>query len=84
MDLGEPPDQNVLVLYGSGIRNASKVSVLLEGNASNVAFFGPQTQFVGLDQVNVQIPSALAGKGDVHIALTADEQDANELLIQVK
>lgn len=84
VDLGEPPDQNFLVLYGSGIRNASKVSVLLEGNTSNVVFFGPQAQFVGLDQVNVQIPSALAGKGDVHIALTADGQGANELLIEVK
>jgi len=34
--------------------------------------------------LNVQIPFALAGQGDVHIALTADGQDANELLIQVK
>ncbi len=84
VDLGEPSDQNVLVLYGSGIRNASKVSVLLQGHNSDVVFFGSQTQFVGLDQVNVRIPFALAGQGDVHIALTADGQDANELLIQVK
>jgi uncharacterized protein (TIGR03437 family) len=69
---------------GSGSRNASKVSVLLQGHTSDVVFFGPQTQFVGLGQVNVQIPPALAGQGDVHIALTADGQDANDLLIQVK
>jgi uncharacterized protein (TIGR03437 family) len=84
VDLGAPGDQNFLVLYGSGIRYASKVSVLLGGNTSDVVFFGPQGQFVGLDQVNVQIPADLAGQGDVHIALTADGQDANELLMQIK
>ncbi len=84
LDLGKPSEQNFLVLYGSGIRNAAKVSVLFEGNTSDVVFFGAQGQFAGLDQVNVRIPHDLAGHGEVHIALTADGQEANRLLIEIK
>jgi uncharacterized protein (TIGR03437 family) len=84
INLGQPTDQNFLVLYGSGIRNASKVSVLFEGTASVAVFFGPQGQFAGLDQVNVAIPADLAGHGDVQIVLTADGRDTNQLMMQVK
>jgi uncharacterized protein (TIGR03437 family) len=84
VDLGKPSDQNTLVLYGSGIRNASKVGVLFDTVTADVAFFGAQPQFAGLDQINVRIPSNLAGHGKTQIALTADGQSANQLLMQIK
>lgn len=84
VDLGKPSDKNILVLYGSGIRNASKANVLFDAKASGVEFFGPQGQFAGLDQVNVKIPASMAGRGDVDIVLRADAQESNRLIIRIK
>jgi uncharacterized protein (TIGR03437 family) len=45
---------------------------------------GAQMQYAGLDQVNVELPSSLAGKGEVPVVLTADGQTANTVLINVR
>jgi uncharacterized protein (TIGR03437 family) len=82
LDLGGAADQNVLVLFGSGIRNAAKVSVSLGMTVADVAFFGSQGQFAGLDQVNVQVPFQLAGQGQVEIALTADGKTGNGVVVE--
>jgi uncharacterized protein (TIGR03437 family) len=82
LNLGAASDQNVLVLFGSGIRNAAKVAVSLGTTAGEVAFFGAQGQFVGLDQVNVQVPFLLAGQGQVEIALTADGETGNKVVVE--
>jgi hypothetical protein len=37
-----------------------------------LAALGPQGSFVGLDQVNVQLPPAVKGKGNVLVQLTAN------------
>jgi uncharacterized protein (TIGR03437 family) len=42
-----------------------------------VSYPGPQGAFVGLDQVNVQLPASLAGKGNVTIQVTANGIAAN-------
>jgi len=42
-----------------------------------VVFAGPQGQFTGLDQINVQLPASLAGKGEVDVVLTVDGVVAN-------
>jgi uncharacterized protein (TIGR03437 family) len=39
---------------------------------------------VGLDQVNVQLPSSLAGKGNVTILLTASGLAANPVNITIQ
>jgi uncharacterized protein (TIGR03437 family) len=64
-----------LELYGTGIRNRSdlsKVSINIGGTILPVTYAGPQPQFPGLDQVDVQLPASLAGRGAVTLVLTVD------------
>jgi uncharacterized protein (TIGR03437 family) len=76
-----------LTLYGTGIRNRSALAGVvctLGGANAMVQFAGAQGAFVGLDQVNVQIPASLAGGGQLTIALTVDGQAANPVTISVQ
>jgi uncharacterized protein (TIGR03437 family) len=56
-------DRIFLVLYLSGLRRASRqdVQVILGGNTYTPDFIGPVDGFVGLDQLNVEVPSGLTG-----------------------
>ena len=70
-------------LYGTGLRHlASLFSVSMQINGqnvpvANVQYVGAQGADKGLDQINVQIPSSLAGSGEVNVVLampdTADD-----------
>jgi len=76
-----------LTLYGTGIRNRSALTGVvctIGGANAMVQFAGTQGTFVGLDQVNVQIPASLAGSGQVMIALSVDGQAANLVTIAVQ
>jgi uncharacterized protein (TIGR03437 family) len=76
-----------LTLYGTGIRNRSALAAVvctIGGANATVQFAGAQGAFVGLDQVNVQVPASLAGGGQLTIALTVDGQAANPLSISVQ
>lgn len=75
-----------LSLYGTGIRGVSSlagVKVTIGGVGVPVLSAGAQLQYAGLDQVNVELPSSLAGKGEVPVVLTADGQAANTVTIRV-
>ncbi|MFN0165083.1 MAG: beta-propeller fold lactonase family protein [Bryobacteraceae bacterium] len=76
-----------LTLYGTGIRNRSSlenVRCTIGGVETPVLFAGAQGSFPALDQVNVQVPASLAGRGEVTIALTVDGQSANAVTIGVQ
>lgn len=76
-----------LELYGTGWRNHSglaNVSVTVGGVAVPVLYAGPQPQFVGLDQLNMQLPRSLAGRGAVDLVLTVDGKAANTVSLQLK
>lgn len=80
IDLGQDGDTVYLVLFGTGIRNRSAlgaVSVTIGGRNVPVLYAGPQGAFVGLDQLNVEIPPSLAGAGLVNLQLTVDGRVAN-------
>ena len=49
---------NILVLYGTGWRN-ERVTVTLGAESLTVLYAGPQPEFAGLDQINVEIPARL-------------------------
>ncbi|GEM_PF-350971 len=71
-------DQFYLLLFGTGIRGyASQAQVAIGNVNAPVTGVAAQGQFVGLDQVNVQLPSTLAGSGAVNLILTVDGQRAN-------
>src|ERR1035437_8424973 len=86
IDLGPPGDQVYLSLFGTGIRGAppGQASVRIQGINAPVSYAGPQSQFAGLDQVNVQLPRELIGTGDAGVVLTAAGTDAPTVQISIK
>jgi uncharacterized protein (TIGR03437 family) len=74
-----------LELYATGIRNASGVQVTVAGAGVPVTAFGAQTQYAGLDQVNIgPLPRSLEGAGSVNIVLMAGGQTANTVNVTIK
>jgi uncharacterized protein (TIGR03437 family) len=55
-----------------------------QGESATVAYAGPQGQFAGVDQVNVAIPRALAGSGEVSVYLVADGKLSNMTTINIQ
>jgi uncharacterized protein (TIGR03437 family) len=86
VDLSDASEQVYLFLYGTGIRGAGTAgtTVTVGGVNTTVLFAGPQGSFVGLDQVNVMLPPALAGQGIAPIRLTADGVGANLATLTIK
>ena len=73
-------DTLYLVLYGTGIRNRKPngiVTCTINGQSLPAAYAGPQSQFPGLDQVDVLLPSSLKGAGQVNVTLTVDGEVSN-------
>ncbi|MCG3159684.1 MAG: hypothetical protein JMDDDDMK_00699 [Acidobacteria bacterium] len=89
---------NVLVLFGAGIRHApatdpnddngvaESVSVTIDGKAAQTLYAGAQGSFAGLDQINVEMPLALAGAGPrrVEVVVKVNNAAANLVTIQIK
>lgn len=66
-----------LILYGTGFDNAKAVTVTINGQTYNPSYAGPQGTFPGLDQINVLLPSSMAGAGQVNVSVTVDGQVSN-------
>jgi uncharacterized protein (TIGR03437 family) len=81
IDLGPDGERLFLVLFLSGIRRADdpnsdgsmdeSVRVLIGGNEVAPLYAGRQPDFVGLDQINVEIPRSLIGRGVVNLSVSA-------------
>jgi uncharacterized protein (TIGR03437 family) len=87
LDLGPSGTKVFLSLYGTGIRGRSSlaaVTATIGGVNATVDFASAQTQYAGLDQVNVLIPSTLAGRGEVDAVVTVDGRPANAVRVRIK
>ncbi len=87
IDLSVPNDQVFLVLFGNGLRYRSSLATVaaqVGGIATTVGYAGSQGDFVGLDQINLLLPKALAGRGEVDVTLTVDGQTANSVKVNIK
>jgi uncharacterized protein (TIGR03437 family) len=70
-------------LYGTGIRGAASSTVCTVGNVTvPVTFAGPQSLYPGLDQVNISIPPALRGSGEVNVVVTAGGVASNAVKLE--
>lgn len=69
VDLGQPSDMVTLQFYASGVSGTSDVHVQIAGQNAPVLYAGPASQFEGLDQVSVQVPRILAGRGEADVLL---------------
>lgn len=77
-------DSLFLVLYGTGFDAASGVTgttVTVGGIPARVTFSGQQPQYVGLDQIDAELPGSLAGAGQVTVVVTVDGVTANPVTI---
>jgi uncharacterized protein (TIGR03437 family) len=86
VDLGAASDQLFLSLFGTGMRGFQQQAVATIGGVS-VSVTGPvpQSQYVGLDQVNLgPLPRSLSGRGEVPIVLTVDGQAANSVTVNIQ
>ncbi len=87
IDLGAETDQVFLLLFGTGFRNRSileNVSARIGGIEAPVLYAGASGGFVGLDQINVQLPRSLRGRGEVDVAMTVDYKAVNMVRIAIK
>jgi uncharacterized protein (TIGR03437 family) len=87
IDLGPDTDQVYLVLFGTGLRfrsSLANLSVKIGGVDVPVQYAGPQSEFAGLDQVNLRLPRSLAGRGAVALELTVDGKAANVTYLAFK
>jgi uncharacterized protein (TIGR03437 family) len=75
-----------LVLFGTGIAQAGTVltSATINGVNAPVVYAGSAGTGTGLDQVNLQIPATLAGKGNVNVQLTVEGIAANPVQITIQ
>ncbi len=87
MPLGAPTDVLVVELYGTGIAgrsSLSNVTARIGGLSATVAYAGTQSQYPGMDLVNLYVPRALAGAGEVPVVLSVDGVTANVVTISVQ
>jgi uncharacterized protein (TIGR03437 family) len=86
ISVGTATQPNYLVLYGTGIRRRSGLSavrVTIGGMALSVDYAGAHSQFAGEDQINVRLPLALRGRGDVDVVATVDGRVSNRARINI-
>ncbi|HWQ34387.1 MAG TPA: hypothetical protein VNQ79_16180 [Blastocatellia bacterium] len=80
---------NILVLYGTSIRNApaaspsdgngvaESVKVTIQGVPCAIDYAGPAPGYVGLDQINVRLSPEMAGLGSVTIKVSITSIDTD-------
>ena len=79
--------QVYLILFGTGWRNRESlgsVAASLGGTAAQVLYAGPQSDFAGLDQINLLLPASLAGRGEVNLELSVGGKTANRVVANFK
>ena len=87
IDLGAESDKVYLLMFGTGIRKRSDltgVKVKIGDIDGEVSFAGAQTDFIGLDQVNVLLPVSLRGRGEITINCSVDSRNANPVTVTIK
>ena len=85
INIGSSTDKVYLILYGTGFDTAGTANVAVTVNGVNalVLYAGPGGS-VGLDQVNIQLPASLTGKGNVNVQLTAAGVSANPAQVTIQ
>ncbi len=84
---GTTGDQLFLVAYGTAFRTnpgVSSASATIGGDAAEVLYAGSQNELAGLDQANIRLLPALAGRGTVNVALTIAGKAANVVTITMQ
>ena len=87
LDMAAAGSRLYLELFGTGIRGRSSlaaVSATIGGVSVPVEYAGPVAGLTGLDQVNLAVPTSLAGRGEVAVLLTVDGKQTNPVSVSFK
>ena len=87
IDLGPGTDRVFLILFGTGIRFQSSLSMVratLGGTDAQVAYAGAQSDFAGLDQINLLAPRSLMDRGEADMVLTVDGEASNVVKVHFR
>jgi uncharacterized protein (TIGR03437 family) len=88
IDLSSPTDSIYVLLFGTGIRgrtSLSTVTATVGGQTVPVVYAGPQSEYPGLDQVNLgPLPRTLAGRGTVTILVQVDGKAAPPVSVAIR
>ncbi|HQR36604.1 MAG TPA: putative Ig domain-containing protein [Blastocatellia bacterium] len=87
INLGALGDRVFLSLYATGVRKRSSlenVRAIINGVEAPLQYAGDQGGFVGLDQVNIELPRSLAGSGLVEVVLIVDGAIANTVQVNIQ
>ncbi len=78
----DPTNGNLrLIIYTTGVRNATQVTATAGGRALTVESFIASPDMVGLDEVHVKVPADLRGAGTVDVVVRADGRDSNSATV---
>ncbi len=90
IDPGPEGERLFIILFLTGVRRADdtngdgnlndNIRLLIGGNEITPLFVGKQPDFVGLDQINAEIPRSLIGRGIVNVSVTAMGFTASNLV----
>jgi len=72
-------EENLLIIYGTGWRNGTGLTVKFGDLVLTPSFTGAQPDFPGLDQINVTIPKDLAEKQDTEFTVNFGEPASNKV-----
>jgi uncharacterized protein (TIGR03437 family) len=87
IDLGREREEVFLILYGTGLRfnnGLESVTATIGGVNAPVSYASAQGQLIGLDQLNIRIPRALIGRGEVDVAVNVSGVQTNAVRIAVR
>ena len=75
-----------LAVFATGLRAAGTtgVTATLNGKSIPVSYAGPQANYPGLDQVNIQLPASLAGTGNAALQVSAQGVLSNTVYLQIQ
>jgi uncharacterized protein (TIGR03437 family) len=84
LEAGVLADTIRVKFYAIGVRDASDVHVQIAGEQVPVLYAGASGYYPGLDEVIVEVPHSLAGRGVTDVVLTADEQASAPVPIHIQ
>ena len=87
IDLGPADEVVVLELYGTGIRyrtSQAAATANIGGANATVHYALGAPGFIGLDQLNIEVPRSLIGRGAVDVVLLVDGTPANVVKVVIK
>ncbi len=78
-------DRVFAILFGTGLRFANNGAATIGGQAAAFFYIGPQGDYTGLDQVNLELNPALQGRAGLHdIRLTLNGKVANVVQLRLR